>query len=90
MTYDLGCSYWIPDPVFRGENSVRIRNVYPGSWFLLFTHPGSRIPDPKTAIKERDFKPFYVSTKFSTIVNYFSFEVLKKKFGPIFKELYFF
>jgi hypothetical protein len=52
----------------------------------------SRIPDPKTATKERgekklDVKPFYVATKFNKIVNYFSFEVLKKKFGPIFKEL---
>jgi hypothetical protein len=42
-----------------------------------------RIPDPKTATKERgekklDVKPFYVATKFNKIVNYFSFEVLKK------------
>ncbi len=49
--------------------------------------PGSRIPDPdfypsripdsKTATKERgekkfDVKPFYVATKFNKIVNYFS------------------
>jgi hypothetical protein len=78
---------------------LRIRDVYPGSRILTFTHPGSRIPDlgsripdPKTATKERgekklDVKPFYVDTKFNKIVNYFSFEVLKKKFGPIFKEL---
>ncbi len=38
----------------------RIRDVYPGSRILIFTHPGSRIsdlgsriPDPKTATKER-------------------------------------
>jgi hypothetical protein len=30
----------------------RIRDVYPGSRILIFTHPGSRIPDPKTAMKE--------------------------------------
>jgi hypothetical protein len=30
---------------------------------------------------------FLCSHKFYKIVNYFSFEVLKKKFGPIFKEL---
>jgi hypothetical protein len=41
----------------------------------------SRIPDPKTATKERgekklDVKPLYVATKFNKIVNYFSFEVL--------------
>jgi hypothetical protein len=69
----------------------RIRDVYPGSRILIFTHPGSRIPDPgsripdpKTAIKERGEKkliviPFLCSRKFHKIVNYFSFEVLKKK-----------
>jgi hypothetical protein len=31
---------------------VRIRDVYPGSRILIFTHPGSRISDPKTAKKE--------------------------------------
>jgi hypothetical protein len=25
---------------------LRIQNVYPGSWILIFTHLGSRIPDP--------------------------------------------
>ena len=56
----------------------------------------SRIPDLGSRIqtqqqkreeKKFDVKPFYVATKFSKIVNYFSFEVLKKKFGQIFKEL---
>ncbi len=69
----------------------------PRSRILIFTHPGSRIPDlgsrisdpgsripdPKTATKESEkklyVKPFYVATKFNKIVNYFSFEVLKKK-----------
>jgi hypothetical protein len=32
---------------------LRIRDVYPGSRILIFTHPGSRILDPKTATKER-------------------------------------
>jgi hypothetical protein len=48
----------------------------PGSRILIFTHPGSwfpdlgsRIPDPKTATKERGEKklvviPFYVATNF--------------------------
>jgi hypothetical protein len=42
---------------------LRIRDVYPGSRILIFTHPGSRIsdpgsriPDPKTIPKERDEK----------------------------------
>jgi hypothetical protein len=58
----------------------RIRDVYPGSWILIFTHPGSRIPDPKTATKERGEKklvviPFYVATNFTTLKidpNFFS------------------
>jgi hypothetical protein len=37
---------------------LRIRDVYPGSRILIFTHPGSRIPDPKTATKERGEKKF--------------------------------
>jgi hypothetical protein len=53
----------------------------------------SRIPDPKTATKERGEKKlvvirtFLCSHKFHKIVIDFSFEVLKKKFEPIFKEL---
>ncbi len=63
----------------------------PGSWFLPIPDPGSRIPDPKTATKERgekklDVKPFYLATKFNKIVNYFSFEVLKKKIWPNFQR----
>ena len=69
---------------FTIQSVLRIRDVYPGSRILIFTHPGSRIPDPKTAIKERGEKkliviPFLCSHKFHKIVNYFSFEVLKKK-----------
>jgi hypothetical protein len=51
----------------------------PGSRILIFTHPGSRIPDlgsripdPKTATKERGEKklvviPFYVATNFTKL-----------------------
>ncbi len=38
----------------------------PGSWLLPIPDPGSRIPDPKTATKERSEK------KFHKIENYFS------------------
>jgi hypothetical protein len=66
---DPGCLSQIPDPDF---------------YLSRIPDPGSRIPDPKTATKERgekkfDVKPFYVATKLNKIVNYFSFEVLKKK-----------
>jgi hypothetical protein len=42
------------------------------SRILIFTHPGSRIPDPKTATKERgekkfDVIPFYVATNFTKL-----------------------
>jgi hypothetical protein len=62
----------------------RIRDVYPRSRILIFTHTGSRISDPKAATKERGEKKischnFLCSHKFHKIVNYVSFEVLKKK-----------
>jgi hypothetical protein len=50
---------------------LRILDVYPGSGsrILIFTHPGfripdlgSRIPDPKSATKERGEKKFFVIT----------------------------
>jgi hypothetical protein len=58
---------------FTGFFTVwRIRDVYPGSRILIFTHPGSRIPDPKTATKERGEKkfeviPFCVATNFTKL-----------------------
>jgi hypothetical protein len=56
---------YIPDHISESIETIfwvkkipvlRIRDVYPGSRILIFTHPGSRIPDPKTATKERDEK----------------------------------
>jgi hypothetical protein len=58
---------------------LRIRDVYPGSRILIFTHPGSRIPDLGSRIsdpgsknsnkRERGTKlvviPFYVATNFT-------------------------
>ncbi len=70
---------------------LRIRDVYPGSWFLPIPEPGSRIPVPKTATKERRKKIsshiFFCSHKFYKIVNYFIIELMKKQnFGLVFKE----
>ncbi len=63
----------------------------PGCRILIFTHPGSRIPDPKTATKERDEKNLMsylpCSHKFHKIVHYFSFEVLKKKIWVNFQRI---
>ncbi len=69
------------------------------SRILIFTHPGSRIPDlgsripdPKTATKERGEKKischtFLCSHKFHKIVNYLSFQVLKKKIWANFQRI---
>ncbi len=73
---DPGCLSRIPDPDF-----------YPSR-----TDPGSRIPDPKTATKERGEKKFvvitfYVATNFTKLHIILVLMCLRKKFGPIFKEL---
>jgi hypothetical protein len=61
------------------------------SRILIFTHPGSRIPDPKTAPKKQRTKfvchNFLCSHKFHKIANYFSFEVLKKKMWANFQRI---
>ncbi len=47
-----------------GGAVLRIRDVYNGSRILIFNHPGSRIPDPKTLTKERGEKIFFVNPFF--------------------------
>ncbi len=37
---------------------LRIRDVYPGSRILIFTHPGSRISDPGCRIQKQQWKSF--------------------------------
>jgi hypothetical protein len=46
---------------------LRIQDVYLGSRILIFTHPGSRISDPKTATKERGEKKIVVIPFFGAI-----------------------
>jgi len=81
----------------------RIRDVYPGSRILIFTHPGSRNSDPgsrisdpgsrikkqeqKRGVKKKFFHTFLCSHKFHKIENYFSFEVLKKKIWANFQRI---
>jgi hypothetical protein len=59
------------------------------SRILIITHPGSRIQkqQQKRGVKKKFLSFFLYSQKLHKIENHFSFEVLKKKFGPIFKEL---
>ncbi len=62
---------------------------------LIFTHPGSQIPDHGSRIQKQQQKRrvkkylsyLFFSHKVHKIENYFIFEMRKKKFWPIFKEL---
>jgi hypothetical protein len=73
------------------EPVLRIRGVYPGSSFLPIPDPGSRIPDPKTAMKDTGEKNFVVIPFFEVInftkLNYFIFEILKKKIWANFQRI---
>jgi hypothetical protein len=59
------------------------------SGILIFTHPGSRIPDPKTATKERGEKKFvitfYVATNFTKLL--IILVLLKKKIWANFQRV---
>jgi hypothetical protein len=82
---------------FKGGSSVAdpgclSRILDPDFYPHQIPDPGSRIPDPKTATKERGEKKischtFLCSHKFHKIVNYFSFEVLKKKIWANFQRI---
>jgi hypothetical protein len=67
----------------------RIRDVYPGSRILIFTHPGSRIPkqQQKRGVKIFFFHSFLFSHKFHKIEHYFSFEKLKKNIWVNFQRI---
>jgi hypothetical protein len=67
---------------------LRIRDVYPGS---RIPDPVSGIPNPKTGTKERAEKDccqtFLCRHKFHKNVNYFIYEVLKKKNSANFQRI---
>jgi hypothetical protein len=56
--------------------------------FLPITDPGSRIQKPQQKRGEKKIccRTLFCSHKFHKIENYFISEMLKKKFGPVFKE----
>jgi hypothetical protein len=64
----------------------------PGSWFLPIPDPGSRIPDPKTATKERGEKKFvvitfYVATNFTKLKIILVLRCWRKKIWPNFQRI---
>ena len=72
----------------------RIRDVYPGSWFLPIPDPGYRISDPgsKNSNKRERWKKicyhtFFWSQKFHKIEYFVSFEMLKKKIWANFQRI---
>jgi len=59
------------------------------SRIMIYTHPGSRIQkqQQKRGVKQICCHTFLCSHKFHKIVNYFSFEVLKKKIWANFQRI---
>ncbi len=79
-TFRWAESLYLLHRVKQYRKMKRMRSVAdPGclSRILIFVHPGSRIPDPKTATKERGEKkivlPFFCSHKCHKIEIYFYF-----------------
>ncbi len=60
---------------------LRIRDVYPGSWFLPIPDPGSKNSSKREGggVKKNSWHTFFCSHKFHIIEHYFIFEMLKKK-----------
>ncbi len=91
---DLSVQWLTPWTHSSTRPVLRIRDVYPGSWILIFTHLGSQISDPRSknnnkreGWKKICFHNFLCSHKFHKIANYFSFEVLKKKIWANFQRI---
>ncbi len=72
---------------------LRIRDVYPGSRILIFTHPGSQIPDPGSrATKEGGEKKFvvitfYIATNFTKLQIILVLKCWRKKIWANFQSI---
>jgi hypothetical protein len=76
---------------------LRIRDVYPGSWILIFTHSGSQISDPgsknsnkREGLNKFFVKPFFVATNFTKLKIILILHVanmLKKKIWASFQRI---
>ncbi len=79
--------------ICRTYSADSVCRLFNENQWSLISYLGSRIPDPKTATKERGGKKFvvitfYAATNFTKLQIILVFECWRKKFGPIFKELY--
>ncbi len=80
----------LPKELSRQLISVmRIRDVYPRSRILIFSHPGSWIQNSnkREGWKKISCHNFLCSRKFHKIANYFSFELLRKKIWANFQRI---
>ncbi len=66
---------------------LRIRDVYPESRILIFTHPGSKNSHKREGRKKLVVIPFFVATNFTKLKIIFIFEMQKKKYRPILKDI---
>ncbi len=68
---------------------LRIRDFYPRSRILIFSHPGSWIQNSnkREGWKKISCHNFLCSQKFHKIAYYFSFELLKKKIWANFQRI---
>jgi hypothetical protein len=60
----------------------------PGSWFLPIPDPGSKNSNKREGWKKNRVITFYVATNFTKLHIILVLMCRRKKFGPIFKELY--
>ncbi len=76
----------LQDPL-RYHLVLRIRDVYPGSWFLPIPDPGSKNSNKREGWKKFVVITFYVATNFTKLHIILVWMCWRKKCGPIFKEL---
>jgi hypothetical protein len=72
--------FWFP-AFQKGFCTITSSVADPGclSRILIFTHPGSKNSNKRDGVKKNLLTYLFCSLKFHKIVNYFIFEVLKKK-----------
>ncbi len=75
-TWGSSCRFLHPGVLDKVRSLLRIRDVYPGSWFLSIPDPGSLI---HTQQQKLVVLPFFVARKHHKIKTYFILEQAKKK-----------